>query len=40
MAQAKKKPVPMRSRRSGLKKMKLIKQNLEVLKRLENDKTK
>jgi hypothetical protein len=40
MAQAKKKPVPMRSRRSGLKKMKLIKQNLEVLKRLESDKTK
>ncbi len=40
MAQSKKKPVPMRSRRSGLKKMKLIKQNLEVLKRLENDKVK
>jgi hypothetical protein len=40
MAQAKKKPVPMRSRKSGLKKMKLIKQNLEVLKRLESDKIK
>jgi hypothetical protein len=40
MAQAKKKPVSMRSRRSGVKKMKLIKQNLEVLKRLENDKIK
>lgn len=40
MAHAKKKPVPMRSRRSGLKKMKLIKQNLEVLKRLESDKVK
>jgi hypothetical protein len=40
MAKAKPKPVPMRSRRSGLKKMKLIKQNLEVLKRLENDKVK
>ena len=40
MAQAKKKPVPMRSRRSGLKKMKLIKQNLEILNKLINDKTK
>jgi hypothetical protein len=40
MGSAAKKPVPMRSRRSGLKKMKLIKQNLEVLKRLENDKVK
>ena len=35
-----KKPRAMRSRRSGVKKMKLIKQNLEVLKRLENDKIK
>jgi hypothetical protein len=40
MANAKPKPKPMRSRKSGLKKMKLIKQNLEVLKKLENDKVK
>ena len=37
MAQAKKKPVPMRSRRSGVKKMKLIKQNLEILNRIEKE---
>ena len=37
MAQSKKKPVPMRSRRSGLKKMKLIKQNLEILNRIEKE---
>ena len=34
-----KKKRAMRSRRSGLKKMKLVKQNLEVLKKLESDKT-
>jgi len=31
MANAKPKPRPMRSRRSGVKKMKLIKKNLEIL---------
>ena len=35
MGSAAKKPVPMRSRRSGIKKMKLIKQNLEVIKNIE-----
>lgn len=35
MAKAKAKPVPMRSRRSGIKKMKLVKHNLEVLKKIE-----
>ena len=35
MANAKQKPRAMRSRRSGLKKMRLIKQNLEVLKKIE-----
>jgi hypothetical protein len=40
MANAKPKPVPMRSRRSGLKKKKLIDANLAILKKLENDKTK
>ena len=37
MAKAAPKPRPMRSRKSGLKKMKLIKQNLEVIKKLTND---
>ena len=37
MANAKPKPVPMRSRRSGIKKMKLIKQNLEVIKKIEKE---
>jgi hypothetical protein len=37
MANAKPKPVPMRSRRSGVKKMKLIKQNLEILNRIEKE---
>jgi hypothetical protein len=36
MAHAKKKPVPMRSRRSGIKKMIQIKKNLEVLKKLSS----
>ena len=40
MANAKPKPVPIRSRRSGVKKMKLIKANLAILKKLENDKVK
>lgn len=35
MANAAPKKKPMRSRRSGLKKMKLIKHNLEVLKKIE-----
>lgn len=35
MANAKPKQKPQRSRKSGLKKMKLIKQNLEVLKKIE-----
>lgn len=33
MANAKKKPVAMRSKRSGVKKAQLIKANLEVLKK-------
>lgn len=33
MANAKPKPVPMRSRRSGVKKKKLIDANLEILKK-------
>ena len=37
MAKAAPKPRPMRSRKSGVKKMKLIKQNLEVIKKLTND---
>ena len=37
MAKASPKPRPMRSRKSGVKKMKLIKQNLEVIKKLTND---
>ena len=40
MGSAAKKPVPMRSRRSGLKKKKLVDANLEILKKLESDKTK
>ena len=40
MGSAAKKPVPMRSRRSGLKKKKLIDANLAILKKLENDKVK
>lgn len=35
MANAAPKPRPMRSRRSGVKKMKLIKQNLEILKKVQ-----
>ena len=35
MANAAKKPRPMRSRRSGIKKLRLIKQNLEILKKIE-----
>ena len=37
MAKAAPKPRPMRSRKSGVKKMKLIKKNLEVIKKLTND---
>ena len=33
MANAKKKPVAMRSRRSGIKKLQLVKTNLEILKK-------
>ncbi len=33
MANAKKKPVAMRSRRSGIKKAELVKANLEILKK-------
>lgn len=40
MANAKPKPVPMRSRRSGVKKKKLVDANLAILKKLESDKTK
>ena len=40
MGSAAKKPIPMRSRRSGLKKKKLIDANFAILKKLENDKTK
>jgi hypothetical protein len=35
MGTAVKKPRAMRSRRSGVKKMRLIKQNLEILKKIE-----
>ena len=38
MANAKPKPRPMRSRRSGVKKKKLVDANLAILKKLENDK--
>ena len=34
MGSAAKKPRPMRSRRSGVKKLKLVQSNLEVLKKL------
>lgn len=34
MGSAPKKPRPMRSKKSGMKKMKLIKQNLEILKKI------
>ena len=37
MAQAKKKPRPMRSRRSGIKKAKLVSQNQQVIKQLSNN---
>jgi hypothetical protein len=40
MGSAAKKPKPMRSRRSGLKKKKLIDANLAILKKLEIDKVK
>jgi hypothetical protein len=35
MARAKSKPVAMRSKRSGIKKAKLIKKNNEILKKLK-----
>jgi hypothetical protein len=35
MGSAAKKPKPMRSKRSGVKKTKLIKANLEILKKLK-----
>ena len=35
MANSKPKPRPMRSRKSGIKTMRLIKKNLEILKRIE-----
>ena len=37
MGTAAKKPRAMRSRRSGVKKMKLIKENLELIKKIEKD---
>ena len=40
MGSAAKKPVPMRSRRSGVKKKKLVDANLAILKKLESDKVK
>ena len=40
MGSAAKKPRPMRSRRSGVKKMELVKANLEVLNKVKNDKVK
>ena len=40
MGSAAKKPRAMRSRRSGVKKMELVKANLEVLKKVKNDKVK
>ena len=40
MANAKSKPVPMRSRRSGVKKKKLVDANLAILKKLESGKVK
>lgn len=38
MARKLPKPKPMRSRKSGLKKKKLIDQNIKVIKKLENEK--
>ena len=35
-----KKPRAMRSRRSGVKKLELVKANLEILNKLKNDKVK
>ena len=40
MGSAAKKPRAMRSRRSGVKKMELVKANLEVLNKVKNDKAK
>jgi len=40
MANAKPKPVPIRSRRSGVKKKKLVDANLAILKKLESGKVK
>lgn len=40
MANAKKKPVARRSRRSGVKKMELVRKNNEILKRLIKQATK
>lgn len=40
MGTAAKKKRAMRSRRSGLKKMELVKANLEVLNKVKNDKVK
>lgn len=40
MGSAAKKPRAMRSRRSGVKKMELVKTNLEVLNKVKNDKVK
>ncbi len=40
MANAKPKPVSMRSRRSGVKKKKLVDANLAILKKLESGKVK
>lgn len=40
MGTAAKKKRPMRSRRSGVKKMELVKANLEVLNKVKNDKAK
>jgi len=37
MGSAAPKPKPQRSRKSGLKKMKLVKANLEILKKLKNN---
>ena len=40
MGTAAKKPRAMRSRRSGVKKLELVKANLEILNKLKNDKVK
>jgi hypothetical protein len=37
MGTASPKPRPMRSRRSGIKKNKLISQNIQIIKKLESD---